>query len=227
MMLSPLYAVCSAYVLPLKDIVDHLFGEQMFARYAGTRTQAMLDSPVFQKLDASHGQALSTLSSHRIGLNADVVAPSTDLGQIASSSRSSEAILDTGVSDSERVDPDPTDEVMTGEGDRIALLFALFIDGVQLHDHGRATTTVVGLKCLDLPGFLSNTDLASFPIAYIGGAKEPTDLSEFMKLILQQFKKHEPYGTASSEGGSANIHNTNFLMCSPGSLMCVWTDNRS
>lgn len=59
---------------------------------------------------------------------------------------------------------------------------------------------MVGLKCMDLPGFLVNTDLSCYALAFIGGSKEPTNLSEIMSVILFQFKKHEPTGCAAADG---------------------------
>lgn len=100
----------------------------------------------------------------------------------------------------ETVDPDPSDEHMTGNGDSMTLTFGLFIDGVQLHQHARATTTVVGIKCIDLPAFLANTDIACYPLAFIDGPKEPTNLSEFMAIVLRQFKEHEPVGQTNDKG---------------------------
>lgn len=183
---------CSAYILQLKDVVNHLFGEPLFARYAGTRTQAMLQSPLYKRLDTAHGGALSALSSESVG---SLVAQPTPVGATG-------AATDPDTIDDE-ANPDPTDEVMTGDGDELALMFALFVDGVQLHDHGRASTTVVGLKCIDLPGFMCHTDLACFPMAYIGGEKEPTNLSEFTALLLQQFKDHEVFGVVDRSGAVA------------------------
>lgn len=175
--------------------MKHLFGEPTFARYAGTRSQALLDSPAYTRVDSAHGGALSALSSAYEpvpveGVDAPVAGR---VAQKASEDSDSGEFAEVS-------DPDPLDEVMTGDGDVLTLLFALFVDGVQLHQHGRSTTTVVALKCLDLPGFLCNTDLACYPLAFIDGPKEPTNLSQFMLRILQQFKKVEPFGTADLDG---------------------------
>lgn len=196
---------CSAYVLRLKDVVNHLFGEQMFAKFAGVRTRAMLDSPFFERLDQAHGGALSMLSSRDEVQNTSARESDAVQGDDAGAGSSLGATAcDTDASDCEAVDPDPTDEVMTGGGDSLTLLCALFIDGVQLHDHGRATTTVVGLKFLDLPGFLCNTDVACFPLAYIGGSKEPTCLTEITALILEQFKNHEVSAVKGIDGDASH-----------------------
>lgn len=186
--------VCSAYILKLDDVVRHMFGVEMFARFAGTRTRAMLDSPVYKRLDEVHGHVISALSSQvsehpgDSGLaSPEVAGPST-------------AAAAPTCRPEDFVDPDPSDEIMTASGDVLTLCFALFVDGVQLHQHGRATTTVVGIKCLDLPGFLCNTDLACYPLAFIGGEKEPSNLQEFMSIILKQFKAHEPNGSVDKDG---------------------------
>lgn len=97
-------------------------------------------------------------------------------------------------------DPDPRDEIMTAHGEEMVLLFGLFVDGVQLHQHGRSTTTVFCLKCLDLPGFLVNTDLASYTIAFIEGPKEPTCMTSILLTILKQFKMFEPTGVQHADG---------------------------
>lgn len=106
----------------------------------------MLDCDWYKKIDKSHGMALTALSSHlspeQRGGNPD----GSDVPIDFAGGCADEASYDN----MDFVDPDPTDEVMTGDGDPLTLLFALFVDGVQLHDHGRATTTVIGLKCLDL-----------------------------------------------------------------------------
>ena len=98
------------------------------------------------------------------------------------------------------VDADPRDEVMTAYGPDMVLLFGLFVDGVQLHVHGRSTTTVFCLKCLDLPGFLANTDLASYTLAFIEGPKEPTCMTTVLMTILKQFKIFEPTGIEHEDG---------------------------
>lgn len=180
-------------MLKLANVINHLFGEEQFARCAGTRSQAMLDSQWDNQLDTVHGKALTALASNVVD-TAEVQQSCSDAVGTAPRPASLGIVGEISDAEQECVDPDPTDEVMTGNGDSLTLLFALFVDGVQLHDHGRATTTVMGLKCLDLPAFLSSTDLACFPLAYIGGSKEPSNLSEFMMIVLQQFKSHEPLG---------------------------------
>lgn len=208
---TSLTGVCSAYVLKLADVIRHLFGLELFARFAGTRIQAMISSPFYQQVDEAHGGALSALSSVptspgdgpiHSGCGFDATTPGVTPGV-------------TGAPDLAppppdcQVDPDPSDEVMTGDCDTLSLLFGVFVDGVQLHQHGRATTTVIGIKCLDLPGFLSHTDLASYALAFIGGPKEPSNLSEIMAIVLKQFKLHEPMGYAD-EKGVATMTGENF-----------------
>lgn len=193
---------CSAYVLKLEDAINHLFGEPMFARFAGTRSLSMMDSPLYERLDRAHGGALTALSSSHDSVTVDAATSNVreDVDEVGGPSHHTQLPAHSDVAEDDNVTPDPTDEIMTGDNDTIALFFALFVDGVQLHDHGRATTTVVGLKCLDLPGFMCNSDLSCFPLAYIGGKKEPTNLSQFMTLLLQQFKDHEAFGCRDEQG---------------------------
>lgn len=218
----------SAYILKLGDVVRHLFGVPMFARFAGTRTKAWLHSPFYQHLDLVHGHAISTLAcgedavasgiasdeGHTIEGRASEAAP--PISQLNAPSDAAPGSLASGPSctpgpshpshipetGEDEVDADPGDEVMTGAGDCLTLMFAVFVDGVQLHQHGRATTAVIGLKCLDLPGFLANTDLACYALAFIGGSKEPSNLYQIMGIILKQFKDHEPTGQKDDKGES-------------------------
>lgn len=211
---------CSAYVLNMKDVINHLFGEPMFARFAGTRTHAMLDSPFYQRIDKAHGRALSALDSQdqaACAQDAHIATEDADTPACAGPS-TQPAINEETASDGDIVDPDPTDEVATGDGETLTLLFALFIDGVQLHGHGRATTTVVGLKCIDLPGFLCNTDLACFPLAYIGGVKEPTCLTQITHIILKQFKDHEVSTDTDAEGDALAYFNLHVVHCMLGGM---------
>lgn len=214
---------CSAYVLPLASVINHLFGEPQFARFAGTRTQALLDSAVYKRVDEAHGYAISALAEASVQ---DQSNPSGDAagnpepsqaGNIAGDSDASvtsDDDADVPMSDDqsdpleEVGDPDPSDEVMTANGDVSAIMFALFVDGVQLHQSGSATTTVVSLKCLDLPGFLVNTDMASFNLAFIGGKKEPTCMTQFLDIILEKFKAAEPMGSLGPDGLFPPLHST-------------------
>lgn len=214
-LITTVSVTCSAYVLGLKNVVRYLFGDLAFARFAGTRLQGLMDSPLFQDVDAAHGFALTRLVQEQPAADAADECAADDAPELQQhfphehgesdrwpantpsqeeSQQNRPDGWDTeselGVADA----PEPSDEIHTGLGDRLCLLFALFVDGVQLHQHGRATTTVISIKCLDLPGFLSNTKLASFNIAFISGPKEPTNLTALMDIILQQFKDHEPLG---------------------------------
>ena len=189
---------CSAYILKLADVIRHLFGVEAFAKFAGTRTHAFLDSEFYQHLDYAHNGAISVLSQGSLGQTSGNNSTTALAADTPTSPSSIGACPSTEAPDS--VNADPIDEVMTANGDTMTLFFALFVDGVQLHAHGRATTTVVGVKCLDLPGFLCNTDMASYPLAFIGGSKEPTNMSEIMAIILKQFKDHEPDGWVDDKG---------------------------
>lgn len=217
---------CSAYILKLSDVIGHLFGVETFARFAGTRTHALLDSEFYHHVDYAHGGAISALSEDPCSeqkdehtndvpcaaINmacapvrvADQLPPSEEVASDRSCSQDP-CSRTSHDSQPDEVTADPSDEVMTALADTITLFFALFVDGVQLHAHGRATTTVVGLKCLDLPGFLCNTDIACYPLAFVGGPKEPSNLAEIMAIILQQFKDHEPGGCVDEKGMALTV----------------------
>lgn len=207
---------CRAFILPLADVINHLFGEPTFARYAGTRTMAMLQCPLYRRLDLAHGCALSALADPKLasGLVAgdQPAGSATDCDAPVQPTEEARGVV-SGCSDhvpaspesDDLVDPDPQDDLMTAHGPDMVLLFGLFVDGVQLHGHGRSTTTVFALKCLDLPGFLANTDLASYTIAFIDGPKEPTCMTTVMMTILKQFKIFEPAGVEHAPGAQLSL----------------------
>ena len=87
---------------------------------------------------------------------------------------------------------EPSDEVMTGAGAILFLLFGIFCDGVQLYGNNKSTTTVIAIKCLDMPGSLVNKNLANYLLAFIGGQHEPTCMQDFLHIIVEQFKAFEP-----------------------------------
>lgn len=196
----------------------------------------MTDAPHFQDVDAAHGYALSRLVHVQPPADDD-----PEEGEAGADIPEGQELLPGGVEappplhvylppDEEGGPPpsdlpddlsedgmpeetDPSDEIHMGQGDKLGLLFALFVDGVQLHQHGRATTTVISLKCLDLPGFLANTALASFNLAFISGPKEPTNLTGVMRLILGQFKQHEPVGGVTD--GHPTVHGCGIRVWDP------------
>lgn len=193
---------CSAYVLQISDVVRFLYGDYIFAKFAGTRTLALMNSRLYKDLDAAHDGALSALSTATLGGEHEVSESEGSAMEAAAASPPLRHHVDeqgaqTDADDilEEVLHPDPSDEVMTGNGDTVILLFGLFVDGVQLHAHGRSTTTVISMKCLDLPGFLVNTNLASFNVAFIGGPKEPSNMTGITRQVLDQFKNFEPRGT--------------------------------
>jgi hypothetical protein len=73
---------------------------------------------------------------------------------------------------------------MTGAGDHLALLWAIFHDGVQMYDKTQATTMVFSTKCLCLPSWLVQTLAASYNIAFVGVRHSNKSL-EFMRLSLE------------------------------------------
>ena len=263
---------CSGLILNIADIIRHLYMNPMFARFAGTRTRAMLDSPWFNALDAAwdgwikrlcndgssdtedsedggagegpaggspasggaaqpvprnvlasraepmaraSGTAAPVAPSHSAGASGAVTQARSDSAAdavhaggfsgavrpggaaaatvgVQQSGADSDAMSEDESEPEEVADPDPSDEFWTGAGKLIALLFAIFHDGVQLHQKVKSTTLVFSLKCLDLPGFLVSKLLASYNFAFIGGPKEPSCLTEFVALILDQGKQYEP-----------------------------------
>lgn len=196
---------CSAYVLPLPDVIKHLFTEPLFARFAGVRTQGMIESPFYARLDAAHGGAISAFAVSEEPRVDPAAAPAAAAVAEPPADPPADAHM-AGDSDFEddpdfpAADPDPRDEVMTGNGDTLVLMFGLFCDGVQLHESRRSSTTVFSLKCLDLPGFLVGTNLASYNIAFIDGPKEPTCMTDILLRILAEFKELEPLGITDDAG---------------------------
>lgn len=251
-----------AFVLPLGDVINHMFGDPTFARFVGTRTFAMLQSPWYRRLDVAHGMAISTLASPDLRLPTPPPDPGAAVGSSAcagaSDSGPASSVADADPREQSRnweapvgrsplsvpqspsdisavlpepvhapdapesptADPpcgaeptwDPDDmgpvhadfdasaHIGTAHGETMVLLFGLFVDGVQLHNAGRSTTTVFSLKCLDLPGFLANTDLACYTLAFVDGPKEPTNMTQLVLTILHQFKIFEPTGVTDSDG---------------------------
>lgn len=228
--------LCSGFVLSIVDVIQHMFSNPVFAKHAGVRTRAMLESPFYARLDAAHDGALSALTVNSAPDQARATdGHSThDVGGARSTPPLQKAVpvqglshpLDEGLAGSARragpnterpegdgphsesdgpdvlavEDPDPSDEFMTGAGPTLTLLFGLFVDGVQLHASGESTTTVVSLKCLDLPGFLVGSKLASYNLGFVSGPKEPTCMTDFLNLILKEFKAYEPAVVVHPDG---------------------------
>lgn len=189
--------MCSGYVLNIADVIRHMFSDQLFARFAGTRTCAFLDSEFYSALDKAHHGLLSQFSVDgnargcsksegggpaSLGDEAVTGSPQGELYKCASDTSDPADLEATG---------DPSDEVMTGAGDLLVLLFGVFIDGVQLYSNNKSTTTVIALKCLDLPACLVNKNLANYLLAFIGGRSEPSCLQDFIHIIVKQFKLYE------------------------------------
>lgn len=207
---------CSGFVLSIRDVIRLLFSNPTFARFAGTRTRAMLDSALYASIDSAHDGAISALASSDGTASADVGVGEHGSGLVAANEPAHEDLLPVERQESDDAahlnpvqDTDPSDEVMTGDGDTLVLLFGVFVDGVQLHTTAKDTTTVVSLKCIDLPGFLVGTNVASYNLAFISGPKEPTCLTDFMSLILHQFKEVEPKITRDAGG----VHLTQTDVC--------------
>jgi hypothetical protein len=53
------FHLCSAYLISIADIIRHWFLNPVFAKFAGTRTRAFVDSPYYRSIDDAMGGALS------------------------------------------------------------------------------------------------------------------------------------------------------------------------
>lgn len=200
------------------------------AKHAGTRTLGIVELEIFQHLDSQYEGSISFLhnpqshpdygeggdasdggmhgegeeSPSHTGIFSGAQLPGTPLCRVPPTSPSSDDDIDADSGDEEAHypahHPDPSDSFPPHNGEQFMLFFGLFVDGVQLHQHGRHTTTVIALKLLDLPGFLSHKDCAAYPIGYISGPKEPTTMTTIIELIMQQFKQYEPKGVRVENG---------------------------
>lgn len=187
-----------------------MFLDPIFARFVGTRCSALFDSELFKFLDEAHGGAISALQYGEMETEAANLPDSDPMEAVNGHGMQQNATQEgdtsmAGSCDEDEddyldVDPDPCDDIPPPEGKRITVFFSLFVDGVQLNQHGRATTVVVALKCLDLPGFLYTTDCAAYPLAFISGPKDPTNLTEILRVILDRFKEFEPVGVKEEDG---------------------------
>lgn len=177
--------------------------EPMFAKYAGTRPRAMIESPAYQFVDEAHDGGISHLSGVTTA-GSGVARTSCDAGSLpvgtATEAGEAGACSDSDHDDNSDTYHDAGEEFMTGVGQTIALLFGIFVDGVLMHKNGKATTTIISVKCLDLPAFLCQTELASYTWGFIGGKKEPTCMTQILDLLLQQFKNHELSGRFDENG---------------------------
>ena len=144
--------------------------------------QSVLESPYFKHLDQKSGGAL-TRDIHLDQAAAGAHLPSS-VGAVAQRA---------------------ADEVHCGKGDHVTLLGATFVDGVQMHNGSKYTTTALSIKFMDLPAHLVQTLAASYNVAFISGPKEPSDLTSFMKHLLAQLEDAAPETVtahAASDGES-------------------------
>ena len=179
----------------LRDVVRHMFLDPEFARGAGTRTTAFKCSPYYAQVDQASGGLLSqwdsSLAPGGCGSTQPRQSADRESGQPSLPAPVGTASLpiadDVAMPGEGIAQSDPLDEVRTGDGAVMVLLFALFCDGVQLHQKSQSTTVVITLKCLDQPGFLVGKLVSSFNIAFIGGPQEPTCMKDFVAIFVQQF----------------------------------------
>ena len=186
-----------------------MFLDPAFAHGAGTRTIAFKSSPYYAQLDQATGGLLSRHDSSLApgGDETTPLRPGTnpDTGQSPDPARSAPLPVWTDDIDAPGEDiaqSDPLDEVRTGDGDVMVLLFAIFCDGVQLHQKSQSTTVVITLKCLDQPSWLVGKLISCFNVAFIGGPKEPTCLKDFVAIFLEQFAQFIAELDADASGAS-------------------------
>ena len=106
-------------------------------------------------------------------------------------------------------------------------MFQLGGDGVSLLHFGQRTATVIGVRCEELPGEVSQSHLAWRPIIVIEGPKETTVMHKILAATVRQLQKHEPRPSL----GISSIHKTNcdvshatvLLCCIRGRCELVWT----
>lgn len=156
-----------------------MFLDSLFAEHAGTRTQAIINSPYWRHVDACLGGLLSDSCQSK-------APPSPDERMGGEGDRADP-------DDADDVDDtvDPSDEVYQGHPDGITPMeFGLFWDGVQLNGSASAATAVFSLKCICLPAFLVNTLRASYNVAFISGGvskNEVKTLTSFVTELIQPF----------------------------------------
>lgn len=74
-------------------------------------------------------------------------------------------------------------------------MFQLGGDGVSLLNFGQRTATVIGVRCEELPGEVSQSHLAWRPIIVIEGPKETMVLHEILAATVRQLQAHAPMPT--------------------------------
>lgn len=65
-------------------------------------------------------------------------------------------------------------------------------DGVSLLNFGQRTATVIGVRCEELPGEVSQSQLAWRPFIVIEGPKEPSRLHDILAHTVRELREHGP-----------------------------------
>lgn len=84
-------------------------------------------------------------------------------------------------------------------------MFQLGGDGVSLLNFGQRSATVIGVRCEELSGDVSQTHMAWRPVIIIEGPRETTNLRHILANTVQQLCNHSPManpGMVVPGGGS-------------------------
>ena len=81
-------------------------------------------------------------------------------------------------------------------------------DGVSLLNFGQRTATVIGVRCEELPGEVSQSHMAWRPVIVIEGPKEVTVLHNILANMVSQLQKHAP------------VQSVGAIPCSVGAYFC-------
>lgn len=109
-----------------------------------------------------------------------------------------------------------------GEGIPATCMFQIGGDGVSLLNFGQRTATVIGIRCEELPGEASQSNMAWRPIIIVEGPKETTNLKHILRDTVTQLCMHAPMGSDGKSicGWGCLVHScsTTSLATAPPSL---------
>lgn len=77
-------------------------------------------------------------------------------------------------------------------------MFQLGGDGVSLLNFGQRSATVIGVRCEEMPGDVSQTRLSWRPVIIIEGPRETTNLQYIMEDTVKQLCMHAPMANAGT-----------------------------
>ena len=90
-------------------------------------------------------------------------------------------------------------------------------DGVSLLNFGQRTATVIGVRCEELCGEFSQSNLAWRPVIIIEGPKETMVLHNIMKATIDKLRRHAPMKNVGVYLGQVSLHllctSSPFLSC--------------